>query len=169
MNDKTTVEYEDFLNWTYLLAHGSPDPSTQNGAILLGDNGSIIGRGINDFPVGVKRTSSRWERPLKYSFVEHAERNAIFNAAYHGNPTLNSTLICGWAACSDCARAIIQSGISRLVRHKDASNQPSKVWKNSIELADAMLAEANVQIIEIEGKITPSTFTILRSGKLWSP
>jgi dCMP deaminase len=156
----------------YTAALESPDPSTQNGAVLVDWSGIPIARACNHFPYGVKETAERWERPLKYEVIEHAERNAIFLAAQYGRQTHGATLYCPWAACSDCARAIIQAGIKRLVRHKDAlergTNTQRKDWDASISIADQMMLEAGVELVDIEGKITDG-IELLHSGETWSP
>jgi dCMP deaminase len=56
--------------------------------------------------------SNRWERPAKYQWVEHAERNAIYNAARMGIPLKGCTAYITLAPCADCTRALIQAGIS---------------------------------------------------------
>ena len=53
----------------------------------------------------------RQERPEKYYWFEHAERNSIYNAARIGVSTKGSKMYmtCG-VPCADCARAIINAG-----------------------------------------------------------
>jgi len=160
------------LAQAYKIALNSPDPSTHNGAIITDRAGTLIlGRGCNQFPRGVEYYPERWERPLKYEIIEHAERNAIFDAAYHGRRCKGATMYAAWAACSDCARAIIQAGIIKLVRHADATKRatmPGKDWTDTISTADMMLREAGVEIVDIEGKVTDG-LALLHSGKPWSP
>ena len=55
--------------------------------------------------------NERWERPGKYDWVEHAERNAIYNAARMGIPLKGCSAFITLAPCAACARALIQSGI----------------------------------------------------------
>jgi hypothetical protein len=50
-------------------------------------NQGIVCFGANHFPKGVENTEERWQRPLKYQLVAHAETNAIFAAARKGIPT----------------------------------------------------------------------------------
>ena len=166
------------LESAYERAKGSCDPSTQNGAILRDEFALIIGYGINEFPKGVLSIPNRWERPLKYSFIEHAERNAIFAAARKGLSTYGSTLFCPWSACTDCARAIIQAGVKRLVRHTDAldrgSSRPGSgadgrgAWDESILIADQMLREAGVRITNVTGRLT-SNLEMRMGGQVWTP
>lgn len=122
---------------TYLIsiamavAAKSKDPSTKVGAVIVGEHHNILSTGFNGFPRGVRETvkhtdgevseytldAERWERPAKYLRVEHAERNAIFNAARHGVRLEGASMYMNWepCPCTDCARAIIQSGIVEVV------------------------------------------------------
>lgn len=141
-----------YMKMAYECALTGPDTSTQNGAVLTDRHGTVIGLGKNDFPHGVKITPERLERPAKYSFTEHAERNAIFDAAANGNNTQGSTMYALWAACDDCARAIIQAGVSNLVTHsfyRDYQKEDGagrKYWGDSISAAFMMLEEAGVGV-----------------------
>jgi dCMP deaminase len=143
------------------------DPSTQNGALLLTLDGDCA-TGANHFPFGVRETAERWKRPLTYSFVEHAERNAIFKAARQGIPTYRATLYCPWFACTDCARAIIQAGIQRVVGHKAPFHQAGH-WDASITCALGMLEEAGVTTEWCVDKLFPDAFQIRFNGGLVSP
>jgi dCMP deaminase len=155
----------------YLLAQDSPDPSTQNGAVLVsfGPNGeaTIIGKACNTFPRGVQSTIERLERPLKYQFVEHAERGAIYDAAQHGYCTEGTTMFVPWYACSDCARAIICAGIKKVVGHKPMMEQTPQHWKESIANAFTMFQEAGVITEFYEGKV--GDIQTLFNGQVWRP
>lgn len=142
---------EEYLGMAYNYALKSLDPSTQNGALLANPEGLIISYGANNFPRGVERLDERWERPGKYQWVEHAERNSIFSAAKHGEKTQGATMYCPWFACADCARAIIQAGIVRVVGHDTPLHEGgSDSWKQSIAVANTMLDEAGVERSYIE-------------------
>ena len=158
------------MRMCYGRALSSPDPSTQNAAVLCQPNGRYIWPtlSINQFPRGVVSNATRWERPLKYSIVEHAERNAIYAAARLGIATEGLTMVCPWAACADCARAIIQAGIRRLVVHTPDEVPAADHWDISINTAMTMLDEAGVTVVEIVGAIG-SLPPILRNGELFTP
>jgi dCMP deaminase len=130
----------------------STDPRTQNGAILVLQNGFIL-RDANHFPTGVTETPERWKQPLKYKFVEHAERNVILQAARIGYSTLNATMYVPWFACADCARSIIQAGVKKVVGH-DAPFHNRPDWQNNIDVADTMLKEASIDFIRIVHKFS---------------
>lgn len=146
------MELNEYLKYVYEVALGSRDPSTQNGAILLDDNDHIVAEAANNFPFMVKESDERWERPAKYYYVEHAERNVIFEAARRGFATQGTIMVCPWAACADCARAIVQAGIQTLVRHRKA-NDPSTTherWDATIVAGDEILREGGVEIVEVD-------------------
>lgn len=84
---------QDLLRQAYEFAKQSNDQSTQNAAFLVDEDGEIFVREINRFPDGVKETAERWERPLKYKFVEHAERNAVYAAAQIGRLTVGNRIL----------------------------------------------------------------------------
>lgn len=153
------------------FARLSPDPSTQNGGFLVNQNLKVLGQGFNEFPAGVSYNPERWERPAKYSYIEHAERNSIFDAAKAGNSTRDTTMIVVWAACADCARAIVQSGVSRVIRcaiPHDADESAAR-WRDSVLLGDTILTEGDVEIVEFAGELSATLPEIRRDGKLWRP
>jgi dCMP deaminase len=145
----------------------SPDPSTQNGAAVLLADGRVVGADCNRFPVGVTESAERWERPLKYSFIEHAERNAIFNAARQGIKTEGATLVCQWAACSDCARAIVAAGFARLVRVRSDKEAHSQ-WAEEVALGDEIMIEGGVEIVELPA-VGLKIPRLRRNGEIWIP
>jgi dCMP deaminase len=157
---------EELLKLAYKKALQSCDPSTQNAAFLATSKGSpyYTTFAVNGLTIGAKNLPERWERPLKYSFVEHAERASLYSAAYQGLRTKGQTLVCPWAACVDCARAIVQTGIAKLITHYRES---SPRWDESIALADQILAEGGVEICIVDTKLDVKP--ILRNEELWYP
>lgn len=156
---------EFFLRHVYLTASKSKDRKTKIGAILVKDN-TIISSGYNGFPRKVNDDiDSRHERPTKYFFSAHAERNAIYNAARNGAKTLGCDVYTNMMPCSDCAIAIIQSGASRLLIHKQANKilqektpSPSgQKWLDSLQYSNTMLEEAGVELLFLDFDLdTPS-------------
>lgn len=162
------IDSRQLLKEAYRVALKSPDPSTQNAALLVTDNGTILSAAYNCFPNNVLYTPERLERPLKYKIIEHAERNSIYTAARHGISTSGLTMVCPWAACTDCARGIIQAGIKRLITHKQAGDRSPDFWRQEIDIANQMLSEAGVEILSFDGEVG-FTKTVLHSGQRWSP
>ena len=159
-------EPKDWLLAAYVAATKSPDLSTQNGAIIVAQNNVVL-QSCNEFPNRVKMKGERLERPLKYSFTEHAERNVIFQAARLGVSTQGCTMYATWVACTDCARAIIQAGIPKVVTHKATKDMTPEHWKESIDLAFAMFEEAGVEVEFLD--VTLNGPKIRFNGKWWTP
>ena len=106
-----------FLALAKVYAARSKDPTSQIGAVIIGPNKEQRAGGYNGMPRGVDDSKpERYVRPAKYDWFEHAERNAIFNAARIGTAIDGCTLyVSGMTPCMNCARAIIQSGIKEVV------------------------------------------------------
>jgi dCMP deaminase len=92
----------------------SPDPSRKTGAVIVRD-GSSVATGWNSFTPGVEVTDVRLARPLKYLFMEHAERVAIALSARKGISLEGCRMVLPWFPCTECSRAIVLSGISSLL------------------------------------------------------
>lgn len=148
-------------------AWNSPDPSTQNGAVIVSAEGHTLGKGCNEFPAGVEVTPERLERPMKYYFIEHAERNAIHDA----DVLLDSDeMYALWASCSDCATAIIQSGIRKLNTHSfyvggDVSVEGRKDWSETIKYAFEMFDEAGVEVVFHDCQVMRGGESLLYNGE----
>lgn len=137
-----------FLGLARHVSSWSKDQSTKTGSVIVGPDKEIRSVGFNGFPRGCNDdVAERHDRSAKYSFTEHAERNAIYNAARLGVPLKGCTIYMVWYPCADCARAIIQAGITRMVcmPSEHARDKTSDGW--AFESATAMLNEAGVEIV----------------------
>jgi len=159
----------EWLYRAYKIAAGfSNDPQTQVGAILVNPTqGRLVLVAANQFPQGIEEKPSRWKRPTKYTYVIHAERNLIYKAARQGIQTDGLTMYAPWLACSDCAQAIIQSGIRRLVGHKQMFNKTPKRWKKSVTAGTRMMIEAGVRVVLVSCNIKGVELRF--DGKIWKP
>jgi dCMP deaminase len=123
----------------------SKDRSAKTGCVIVGPDRLIRSTGFNGFVRGVDDdVAARHERPAKYSWTEHAERNAIYNAARLGISVHGCTVYINWFPCIDCARAIIQSGITRVV-----GLQPDRGdarWGADFTVSFEMFAEVGVEL-----------------------
>ena len=142
------------LKLAYDVARRSQDRSTQNGAILVPVHPLLPPtQGCNDLHRSFTRAPERLDRPLKYAWTEHAERAAIYSAARIGIATEGATLYVCWFACADCARAIVFSGIRRVVGHRHPAMTARDDWAESVAIGDAMLAEAGVQFERLDVRL----------------
>ena len=117
----------DYINWNeyfmgvaMLAARRSKDPNTQVGACIVSPENIIISTGYNGMPKGCSDDEFPWDRTgeeTKYPYVVHAELNAILNAS--GRSLKGSRLYVALFPCNECAKAIIQSGVSEVVYLSD--------------------------------------------------
>lgn len=125
------------------IARWSKDPSTKCGAVITRGK-FIVSIGFNGFPAGCLDDDSIYnDRPRKYARVIHAEKNAIFSAKQNLE---NCTIyVYPFPPCAQCAAAIVQVGIKRVVTKK-ATPELLKRWGDSIGEALSMFNEAGVEI-----------------------
>lgn len=122
---------EDYLSWeeyfmgvAKLSAQRSKDPNTQVGACIVNNDNKIVSCGYNGAPIGFSDDIMPWDREgdfltTKYAYVAHAELNAILNS----NTNLKGTTIyVELFPCNECAKAIIQAGIKKVVYASDKYN-----------------------------------------------
>ena len=158
----------EFLRLAYNLAHKkSDDPSTEVGAVVV-RKGEVLVSGVNHMPArSLCFDKANLERPYKYKLIEHAERDAVYTAARCGVALDGSVMFAPWAACSDCARAIVLSGIDHVVAHYQAIEQTPKRWKEEIEIGLLIFDAAGVSYVLFDGNI--GGVENLFDGKIWYP
>src|SRR5204863_7102018 len=113
----------------------------------------ILSMGYNGMPRNInENVSDRWTRPLKYKFVEHGERNAIYNAAQSGTPLKDSICVVSLCPCADCTRGIIQSGCKMIITrdiNECVTDYPDIAdrWKPEWDISLTMIREAGIKIM----------------------
>jgi dCMP deaminase len=139
---------EYYLDICKVVASRSKDPNTQIGCVIVGPAHEIRSTGYNSFPRGIRDdVPERLERPAKYLWIEHAERNAICNAARAGTPTEGCTLYVEIMPCMDCARAIVQAGITKVTISAERMAQYSSEYYNlHFGLVETLFGEAGVHV-----------------------
>lgn len=141
--------HDFFIQMAELCADKSKDRSTQVGAVVVGPDREVRSTGYNGFPRGVNdEIDDRHERPQKYAYTEHAERNCVFHAARVGVSLKDCTLYMNWIPipCADCARAVIQAGIKTIIGPPRPFGGKGLLWNDSLKMAKEMLDEAGVTI-----------------------
>ena len=135
--------------WEY-----SHDRKTKNGALFIPDwSNPGLTYGTNHLPEGYEPTSENLESRVKDKIIIHAEEDVIFKSASEGTPTKGGTIICSWAPCTRCARAIISAEVSRLIVHKEAHDRTYEKYVADIEYAICMLCTAGVEYHQWSGKV----------------
>jgi dCMP deaminase len=140
-----------FMLLAHHIASWSKERGRRVGAVIVGLDKEVRSVGFNGLPRGVRddleERHSR-ETGAKYLWSSHAERNAIYNAARIGVPLKGCVMYVPWFPCVDCAKAIIQSGISELVAYEP--DYDDHKWGAEFSLVTEMLDEAKVNIRFIE-------------------
>lgn len=150
---KSWTEY-----WISMAKHvstKSKDQSTKCGAAIVDRNNQIVSTGFNGFPHGIDDENPEYhKRPRKYDMTEHAERNAIYAAAGGRGGTRGATMYLGhsprYGICTDCARAIIQAGIVKVVGPDEEFQGKGEQWLKNVRTAHHMLTEAGVYIATVQ-------------------
>lgn len=120
---------EYFMGLAHLSAYRSKDPSTQVGAVIVDEDKRVVSIGYNGFPRGCSDDVYPWAREgalvdSKYAYVVHAELNAILNSKHS---VKDCSIYVSLFPCNECAKAIIQSGIKRIVFESDKYKDTERV------------------------------------------
>ena len=102
-----------YLEMASVWARNSYCKRRQVGALLVKDR-MIISDGYNGTPSGFENQCED-ENGVTKPYVLHAEANAITKVAKSGNNSAGATLYVTASPCVECAKLIIQSGITRVV------------------------------------------------------
>jgi deoxycytidylate deaminase len=101
-----------FLYQAFALSKLSHDKHTQVGCIIVDKDWRILGAGYNGLPIGISdNDGKRLERPEKYKWMLHSERNALSNC--HLRPYGAKAIVTG-ICCHDCLLSFQQNGISEV-------------------------------------------------------
>ncbi len=143
-----------FMSMVYLVAMKSKDKNTHIGSVIVGPDNEIKSTGYNSF---VRRLDDsvleRQEKPEKYYWFEHAERNAIYNATLIGTSLKGCKMYTNGVPCMDCGRGIVQSGIEEVIVDKVWSQNNGERWAEHGKRTIQMFEETGVKLRYWEGKI----------------
>lgn len=142
---------EYFMGLAHLSALRSKDPSTQVGACIVDSNKKVVSIGYNGLPIGCSDDEFPWDREgdmlaTKYAFVVHAELNAILNSP---RSLTGCTIYVSLFPCNECAKAIIQSGIKKIVYESDKYAET-----DGVKASKKMLQAAGIELIQLKESIS---------------
>tara|TARA_R110000824_G_scaffold390760_12_gene587807 strand:- start:10193 stop:10663 length:471 start_codon:yes stop_codon:yes gene_type:complete len=131
----------------------SHDPERQVGAVIVNIDGTIIATGSNRPPKTLNlsvedshlkiASNPEW----KYYLLEHAERNAIYEAAESSHSLVGATMYGTLFPCADCARAIVASGIKRLVVPAiNYRSEENNKWQTHYQYSQEIFKLANTEV-----------------------
>mgnify|MGYP001771231639 FL=1 len=127
-----------YIQMAAVWAKNSYCKRRQVGALLVKDR-MIISDGYNGTPSGFENICED-ENGVTKPYVLHAEANAITKVAKSGNNSKGATLYVTASPCIECAKLIIQSGISRVV------------YRDEYRLTDGvdLLRKAGIEVEKID-------------------
>lgn len=152
---------EYFMGVAILSAKRSKDPGTQVGACIVTPDRRIVGVGYNGLPTGCSDDEFPWDREgdflnSKYAYVCHAELNAILNSTKN---LKGCTIYVDLFPCNECAKSIIQSGISEIVYLSDKyDNTDSNIASKKL------LNAANVKLRQLDPKFDELILNFRKNG-----
>lgn len=137
MNNEADKKYlldQRYMRMAMIWAENSYCERRKVGALLVKDR-MIISDGFNGTPSGFENVCED-ENNLTKAYVLHAEANAITKVARSSNSSDGATLYVTASPCIECAKLIIQAGITRVV------------YADSYRLTDGvdLLKRADIQV-----------------------
>lgn len=148
---------EYFMKNAELAALRSKDPSTQVGACIVKDykilsqgyNGSTKGVNDDDIPYNCEGEDPNSKyygdiSRIKNTFIVHAELNAILNYRGLHSDLNDATIYVTLFPCLECTKAIIQSGIKKVV-YKNMYR-----FSDKVKIAKYLFEQAGVEYISYE-------------------
>ncbi len=147
---ETTQKWDSrFIGLAKQIGEWSKDKDRKVGCVIVGPNRELRSAGYNGLPRGADDdVAERHTVPAKYLWTEHPERNAIYNAANVGIPLHGCTLYIAGFPCMDCARAIVQSGITTVVSYEPDLGNPK--WGEDFRNTLQLFTEAGIFLRHVE-------------------
>jgi dCMP deaminase len=138
---------ERLMRLAHLVATWSNERGRRVGAVIVDQDYEVRALGFNSFPRGVNDSiEHRHDRESgeKYFWSSHAERNAIYQAAKAGISLKGCSIYVPWFPCGECAKAIIQSGITELIAYEPDFNDQK--WGRDFIRVIEMLSESGISV-----------------------
>lgn len=138
---------QTFMMMAKVIAERSKDPSTQVGCCIVNKKNFMVGMGYNGFPRGCDDDRFPWSKEgafheTKYAYVVHAEQNAILNT--NQMDLQGCTMYVTRHPCNECAKFIIQSGITKIYYLSNPiPNESSTI------AAVRMFSEAGIELVQL--------------------
>ena len=125
MQDKKQNRYDKaYMKMAKAFSELSQAVRAKVGCVIVSPEGQIISQGYNGMPAGMDNCCEHEEdgKLVSNKEVLHAESNAITKCAKWGGKTDGATIYITLSPCIDCAKLIIQAGITRVVYGEEYRN-----------------------------------------------
>ncbi len=129
---------EVWLQEAYEVSQRSPDAQTQVGAVIISSANRPISQGYNGWMGGIDDSLMPNIRPMKHTWVIHAELNALLNCEHRPS---GATLYCTHQPCLNCFFACVQAGISEVVYTNDSSTTNTEEAQVEWEIAQFLVRD----------------------------
>lgn len=146
---RQSIWNQRFFDLCHHISTWTEDRDFQVGAVIVGPAMEIRSTGYNGLPRGVSdQHENRFDRASgeKFFWFEHAERNAIYNAARMGVALEGCSIYVNRYPCADCARAIIQSGLKQV--YCPAIPDFDGALDHSFSVSEVLLREAGLTVFQ---------------------
>jgi dCMP deaminase len=152
-----------FMSIALMAATRSRDAQTNYGACIIKDR-KIIGTGYNSFPRGFPDDKMPNTRPLKYPWMIHAEKNALYNCT--SDPE-GATVYVNGHPCFFCLRDLYQNGITDYVITNSKCNMVNTYSEEEQANYHAMLklGQLSIREIEFDSRSLQDALNILEKSK----
>ncbi len=138
-----------FLGLAKVISQRSHDIHTKHGCVITDSNNRILGVGYNGFPKGMDDSLLPTNRPDKYHWMIHAERNALSNCVIR--PDNGIAYVTG-QSCNDCIMALWQEGITKVIMSK--SHGTHLFDTESQKRFDLFVSQTGIEIIQTEPNLS---------------
>lgn len=147
---KNKISWNDyFMSIAEAVSKRSMDPSSKYGCVAVDQENSILSTGYNGPPRNVHDDTIPLTRPEKYTYMEHAERNCIYNAARKGIALDGCTFYVTGMPCTDCLRAMYQVGAFKVIYLDRVATSANDEWYKLLEFLSKYM---HVEIMPMKGK-----------------
>lgn len=143
-----------YLRDAFQEARFSLDPSTQVGAVFVVPSGAgVVLRDHNGVPSRLRGAGYPLNENDKNYCTEHAERRLLFKSIQNRIPSEPLTMYCTWASCAECARTMIQFGVSKVVTFSALVEKTPDRWSDSIRNGIRMLTDCGIPVVGWRGDL----------------
>jgi dCMP deaminase len=146
----TRPEWTDyFLGLAKVISLRSHDIHTKHGCVITDKNNRILGVGYNGFPKGLKDDLLPKNRPDKYAWMVHSEKNALANCVVR--PDGGTAYVTG-QCCNDCIISLYQEGIDTVYM---ADDHGTKLFdEHSKKNFDTFVKMSNIKIYYVKPNLS---------------
>lgn len=169
MNNRPSWD-EYFLALAYFASTRSEDINTHVGAVIVSPSNEILATGYNGLPRGLKTNDVNvFNKPDKYHYFQHAESNAIAQIARSNNSSVGARIYTTLFPCVECARLIIQSGITEVIIHRELQakyEEEKNHWVEAFSISKNLFKLSNVKINEFDGIVRTHTGVLINGKRI---